>query len=692
MTIRGLRWQPWIVLGLVLLAVYWASTTSYPTGFADSDELLTASFVGGVAHPPGYGMLVWPTHYLMRVFAGVSPALVGNMLAGSLQAIAISVLAYGAFVWLRSITGKTNYLIPIVVMTGLGFSLLFWLYGTLFEVGPLANLLFSLWFLTTVKWWEKVQARIFHTPLWAGMWLLFGVGVGYYQPMILVIPGWFWLMGVGLVKRITPAGRRLITGGVGLALGILGVVIVALPLVWLRANEADFSWYVEPTLEGYVQHLFRQDYTVIKGEGTTSPYSLQPLMRKEALWGMGQYFARVFYHMGPALVGLALWGSIWSIKRRKVLILSTIAMWVGAGPLLATYLYVSPKKMQTNYFAGIAERQYFLGEMLIAILAVYGLYEIAHRLGGKKWLNFGIVGLLIGWPLLQHKEILLEKNVRQINALLAGKMIEEAQEGSLVLCGGDIDCFALYYQQLAETRNKRITILPQMMTYQWYFLDRHPEIYPFRERQTPDYLAQLIAWNTAVRPTYLTQGVSYHDYIGLEDGPFYLLPQTFLLKVETALPQKIQLSAPDTAYGFIKPNERDDKLTIGTREYWSIVRTYAGYLALRYGQPEVAKAQLEYALSLDGQNNQARVLLENGAVWQQKLEVADAGVDYFEEAEKSLIEGNETQAEVWLRKGFYADPRSDEVLDTLIEYYLESGNFTKVEGLENYRKTLEALK
>ena len=108
---------------------------SVPTG--DSGELISAAYVFGVAHPPGYPLYML-LGYLVSHLPGGSPALWMNLFSAFLDALAVGVvfLTIHRLVSLRA-GGVSRRWTPFVAATVgallLAFSSLFWAYSVVAE-------------------------------------------------------------------------------------------------------------------------------------------------------------------------------------------------------------------------------------------------------------------------------------------------------------------------------------------------------------------------------------------------------------------------------------------------------------------------------------------------------------------------------------------------------------------------------
>ena len=54
------------LVGLFLL-LYWLTGSRLVTNYADADDLTLAARFLGLAHPPGYSMLIWLLHPVLRL-------------------------------------------------------------------------------------------------------------------------------------------------------------------------------------------------------------------------------------------------------------------------------------------------------------------------------------------------------------------------------------------------------------------------------------------------------------------------------------------------------------------------------------------------------------------------------------------------------------------------------------------------
>ena len=87
-----------LVIGAAFLVLYWR-TASPSVGGGDSGELLSEACVGGVAHPPGYGLYLAALAAAFRLFPDRTAAAAGALCSAAAGAVAAGAVAGAASAW-----------------------------------------------------------------------------------------------------------------------------------------------------------------------------------------------------------------------------------------------------------------------------------------------------------------------------------------------------------------------------------------------------------------------------------------------------------------------------------------------------------------------------------------------------------------------------------------------------------------
>lgn len=109
------RWFPGLVIVLTLGPFYWLSAATQ-VGGGDWGQFQTFGYMGGIAHPPGYPLIIGSTYLVTRILRFAEPAHVANVV-GATYAVAAGVALFYTG-WLLTRSRVAALLATIVFTTG----------------------------------------------------------------------------------------------------------------------------------------------------------------------------------------------------------------------------------------------------------------------------------------------------------------------------------------------------------------------------------------------------------------------------------------------------------------------------------------------------------------------------------------------------------------------------------------------
>src|SRR3989338_2979403 len=126
MTVRNLsRYIPiTIFITWVLFYMYFQTSSIYG---GDAGDLVTAAYLRGVAHPPGYPLYTFIGYLLTKL-----PVSTVAWRVGLLSSVSSAATLTMLYLLLRMVSKKT--ILSLVTVSTLGFTYLFWLYAIVPEV------------------------------------------------------------------------------------------------------------------------------------------------------------------------------------------------------------------------------------------------------------------------------------------------------------------------------------------------------------------------------------------------------------------------------------------------------------------------------------------------------------------------------------------------------------------------------
>jgi hypothetical protein len=420
------RYKPWQIRLLWLLAffplgvLYWLSgPTALPE--ADAGEFAAIAVAGGIAHPPGYPLLLILLqgfaifrHWLGLVHALSLLSILCNFLAAGFLAATLYALSRNR---LASIT--TTYLIFISVNV--------WRAGTTIEPFALNNLqasivLYLVYRLSTDPLWNRGKAILF---LLLGV--IYGTGVCNHHSLALTFP----LAVVALVNN-----RTNILYAAGLL--VFGTIIGMTPLVYFFIPQqpgaplwGDWSnpWQRLPV------HLLRTEF------GTTKLF----FSANGSLIAGPLAFLRtlpVGLSIVPFLLAVAGIASIRSHRLTKILSIKDFRVGVALSFLLSGIVFLALFRLDNSDASNIIVTRFFsLPTLFLAFPLLYGLLIVFRRIQSPI-VQLGLAAALIGlhifyqWPDAERRhQTFFENHIRNIittvepNAIIIGSSDQDYTMG-----------------------------------------------------------------------------------------------------------------------------------------------------------------------------------------------------------------------------------------------------------------------
>jgi hypothetical protein len=495
-----------------------------PTG--DSGDLITAAWVLGVPHPPGYPLYTMLGHLAALVPVG-SPALRLNLLSAVLHAATVGLTTHIIFrlltdwghgsapeprvrPWQAAIGGAVGGL-------SLAFSTTFWAYSLVAEVFPLNSLLAALLLLLLLEW----ERRPWRVGLLRAFALGCGLAVSNHHTIVLLAPAFVVLLWSGTLK-LRQSGSdswwaRRGVGGRELVIATCLLLVGLLPYLYLPMASSlnpPYAWGDPRTLENFIRHVSRAQYGAFRLLSQNAQGS-SPLHQAGFLaWNL-------YHGFTPAGYLLAAVGAWWLAERRAIPGLALLLAFLISGPIFAAYANpaLDTSSWLSRLWIGILERFYILPMLPFAVAIGAGCCQLLLWLG-KLRLPAPVAGLaapVAGIALLAlpaGSAVAHFGAVDQSNNYLAlhfnQDLIAPLEPGSLIIMKGDSPNFGVPYLQLVERERPDIIALNmEQLTFPWYMDQvrrRHPDvIIPFEvyDRGRTNSLGWLVEANWERRPVYI---------------------------------------------------------------------------------------------------------------------------------------------------------------------------------------------
>ena len=429
---------PFFIVALLLALIYsltLAPGISWANQGADSGELISAAYTGGVAHPPGYPLYLGLAWLAQRILPG-ELALRTNLLSAFFAILT----ALGLQTWLR----RLDVPAPLAALgaLGLGLAPAVWGQAVISEVYTL-QLFLTVLVLMQAPAGTAFVGRIFWPENWPVSDLLrglvFGLALGNHATSLFLAPAlWF----DSTPGKGRPLWRMFVRFGVA---GLAALALYA-TLLLRGAGDAPVNW-------GRVDSLPRLWWLMSGGSYTASLSVSASILEKI-----------------PELLAL-LAGAGWPL-----LLLAGLSLLLVRGFEILKRLTLVLLALHLLFGLSYATRDWQVNLLPVFLLASLWLGIGVARLPGLLWparqgqLRIGLAlltGLSLAWSAWRAWPLVdASRDTRAAD--FAAVVLNGVAPGSLVFTNEDRDTFALWYYHYSLGQRPDVVILPiGMLKYDW---------------------------------------------------------------------------------------------------------------------------------------------------------------------------------------------------------------------------------
>ncbi|OGU74657.1 MAG: hypothetical protein A3H45_09995 [Ignavibacteria bacterium RIFCSPLOWO2_02_FULL_55_14] len=540
-----------IAVTLIMLSVY-LPTISTTIGWTDTGELVAVAHTMGIAHPTGYPLMTTLARATLSIPAPGSALVRLNVLAAFLTASACGIFSvvvrrFLGLMWPAPPPGALNrYLdngIAALSALMLGVSTTVWLQAISFEVYAL-HLFLALLLLLVLT--HAISSSASDASggfrMWALMTLIAGFGFSNHMTTLLLAPA--VIFGYLSTYRDRNALYRT-------ALRLVPFFAVGLSwylVVYVRSHSSPpLNWGDPSSLENLFRHVSGKQYRVWMFSGTE-------VMRKQFGLFMSNLPREIFWPF--LLFAIAGAGVAWKRSRR--------IFWVILLSLIGTIAYA------VNYDIHEIGPYFLLAYVAVASFAAIGARKVADLLDGRGRIVLlaGVFGM-VGVQYSASKDEVTAENTGVVE-WFSRTVCDSVEDGATIITSKwdflyspslslqhvwkyrpDIHMIdynllkdrSWYVRQISDRMFSRD--LEVLSTKDAFLLELHKF-----ERGDPFSLGVIQSrWNSfidaIVRSSIRTGDVYVDARLGAEfQSRFSLLPEGFLLRVDTASIQRVQRLPP----------------------------------------------------------------------------------------------------------------------------------------------------
>lgn len=429
-------------VGLTAAGVYLA-TAARDIVVGDSGEFLTAAATLGVAHPPGYPLLVLLGHVFSWLPFGPMPFRI-NLLAVVCGAATVGLI----FSIARRL--GVGSLPAAIAALALAFNPLFWEWSLAVEAFPLNNVLVAALIYCLVRW----EAEPTRTVFLVAAALCGGLGAANHLTIIFLIP---------FVIIVAWRRRTSITAGTVL-LCLAAIMIGLLPYLyipWAASRNPFVNWGSVSSAHDLLRHFLRSDYgtgRLVAGGPAGSPL--------DRLKGFGTSFTilemilLVLGAMEAYRIRWYFWGSLLSFA--------------VAGPAFVAYANMDASNPPILWALG---RFFLLPHVIAAPFAGFGVASIQEVIASqlprvnRRMVNAAVASvaaaLILGSVGMHFREVDQSRN--HLAHTFAQDALATVAPNSVLLARGDEVVFPVGYVQAVEKTRPDVTLVAMgLQGFAWY--------------------------------------------------------------------------------------------------------------------------------------------------------------------------------------------------------------------------------
>ena len=455
------------LLSVLLFAIY-AATACRTVGPGDSGELTVAMTTWGVAHAPGYPLLMLIGNLVSRLPHRGEPAFILNLLNAGFSALACGVLA--AAVSLLSGPAWAGFAAGLA----LGTSIIFWEYALVTEVFALNALMGALLLLFLARVLKGVERE--RVPLWPlpASALVMSTVLTHHATLVL-LAGPVLVVVVALAASGARRGSGPSTWRRAVVPSLAAALVGSLPLLHIplaARHDPLMNWGNARDLHGLLGLMMRKDFgfgslairEVVVSKLLQSGEGASPLGLRHA----GLFWADLPCSFGWLFPVLPLLGLVWAARRARPLLL------LGALVLGALVLFFARVNTPlVPLYIGITRPFYILPHLVLAFLGGLGIAQLMDWAGRMHPRGPALACLLVvagtGAAALPLHWRSVDMHTNAFTRDLGANLIAGMPPGAIVLSRGDLIRNSVYYQQACLGRRPDLALVDQpMMAAPWY--------------------------------------------------------------------------------------------------------------------------------------------------------------------------------------------------------------------------------
>lgn len=576
---------------LILLGIYLHNLT-HDVYSGDIGDLVTAAYVFGVPHPPGYPLFSLLGGILSHI-PFPFPVVTRVGLISALFSWAGLVIYY---CFSKYVTKST--ILSLLSTSILAFSYYFWIQAEIPEVFALNSFfVIILLALSIMFYFERKDSYLYAFLFTASLSLT------HHQIILFLFPG-LAILFLRHFLYIFSARKRVLLGVASFLLGLLPYLYIPIA----ASFHPLINWDQASTLPNFLHLLLRQDY------GGFAPGIVTPISPYAKLIVVQSYFKSLLTTFSYQGLFLAVVGGVYLLKKYPLLFLSLFLCFVLTGPF---FIYYGSTYYTTAAAFGIIERFYTMSQIVVAFSIIYGLYCLYQLLMKRFRYSFSPLILLcyffiVPLLLIYYNFPKTDLSHTQIGNTLAKDILNSLPPNAVLFTTGDTKTFNTWYVHYVLGVRPDIELINPPGVGSNVFLDDAITAYKQHHPQTklPDIVTATLGEVSKNRQIFATYELPYRPtgYLLVPKGLVYELIKTTSVPDKSAYLTEVEpklLQMHRTRLDTLKPSE----MNLITMEiplmYSNALVEVGNYLIDHYNDPAQSEHYYRRALWYDPDNPSA---------------------------------------------------------------------------------------
>lgn len=404
----------------------------------DIGDLVTASCVHGVAHPPGYPLFTLLGGILCELPLPLPPVSKVGLISAFSSLI-------GLFFYFKLAERITKSLFIALLSTSiLAFSYLFWLHAEIPEVFALNNFFAIIIFYFAILFYQEKKIKYFYL-----LAFFTGLSLTHHHTIIFIFPGILVLI-LKHIKVIFSEKKRILYAFFLFLLGFS--VYLYVPIA--ASRNPPINWNTASNFNNFIHLLLRKDYGGFTPSITVIPLAIKLIVVKD-------YFRTLLSVYSYQVIFIFFLGSLTLFRSDKRFLFSLLLAFFLSGPF---FVFYGANLYTTTTAIGLIERFYTLSSVIFMFFIPYGFLLLKDflipRFSTKAYSTLIIAYfLIIPYFLITVNYQRTNLSYTRIGNNFASDILSLLPSHAVLFVYGDTTTFNIWYIHYVLGQRKDISVI-----------------------------------------------------------------------------------------------------------------------------------------------------------------------------------------------------------------------------------------